>query len=106
MRRHSQGLERQARTQRPVRLLLTGTYAWPGHTLSASIPFVLSYSEGLWWVVGARVAQPKSRDDGLAFPSCEVKHQSGFKATRKPNPGTVREAGIVKMTEPLSASFS
>ena len=40
--------ERQARTQRPVRLLLTGTYAWPGHTLSASVPFVLSYSEGLW----------------------------------------------------------
>ena len=34
------------------------------------------------------------------------KDQSGFKATRKPKPGTVREAGIVRMTGPFGASFS
>jgi hypothetical protein len=58
----------------------------------------------------ARLAQPKSRDQTLnaelAFLSCQVKRQSGFKATRKPKPGTVREAGIVRMTGPFGASFS
>jgi hypothetical protein len=52
-------------------------------------------------------SRDETLDDGLvAFLSCGVEHQFGFKATRKPKPGTVTEAGIVKITGPFSASFS
>ena len=58
-------------------------------------------------MVVARVAQPKIRDetldDRLAFLSCEAKHQSVFKAMRKPQPGRVRQAGAVKI---IGRSFS
>jgi len=58
-------------------------------------------------MVVARVAHPKIRDetldDRLAFLSCEAKHQSGGKAMRKPKPGTMRQAGGVKI---IGRSFS